>query len=163
MRRGLTAASALAFALVACGDTTTDDRLADDNDADGVVEDTTPDATPGPDAAPSTMTPPPASTGEIADADDTDQNAGDMGMTAEDQSSDPKDLEITRQIREKIVAGKGDPFSTDAQNVKVVTKDGVVTLRGPVETQREKEAIASIARETDGVKSVDDQLEVASR
>jgi hypothetical protein len=158
------AASILALAFAACGDTTPDDRLADDTDADDMAQGTSPDALPGPDTGPTTTpAPPPTVTDDVADADDTAQNADDAGMTPTDQSSDPKDLEITRQIREKIVAGKGDPFSTDAQNVKVVTNDGVVTLRGPVETEREKEAIASIARETDGVKRVDDQLEVASR
>ena len=53
-------------------------------------------------------------------------------------------------------------FSTDAENVKVITDQGVVTLRGPVETEEERHAIVAIARDTatPGAR-VDDQLEVA--
>jgi osmotically-inducible protein OsmY len=44
--------------------------------------------------------------------------------------------------------------------VKIITRNGVVVLRGPVKTDGEKTLIASIASKTAGVSSVDDQLEV---
>jgi hyperosmotically inducible protein len=164
MRRGLPAASLLALALAACGDTTTNDSLADDNRADTDLGDTDTTMPPPDDMA--TEPPPPGASPDVAAgtaADNTGQNAGDVAATPMDQSNEPKDMEITRQIRERIVEGDGDPFSTDAQNVKVVTSDGVVTLEGPVENEREKEAITAIARATEGVKRVEDKLEVASR
>ncbi len=98
------------------------------------------------------------------DADDTGINTRDRDermKTPLDQSNSERDLEITRQIRQKIA--DRDAFSTDAENVKVITANAVVTLRGPVETDQEKQAIAVIARETAGVLRVDDQLEVATR
>lgn len=98
------------------------------------------------------------------DADDTALNLRDRDEVAKtplDQSNSKRELEITRPIRERITAE--DAFSTDAENVKVITENAVVTLRGPVETNREKEVIAAIARETAGVARVDDQLEVARR
>jgi osmotically-inducible protein OsmY len=44
--------------------------------------------------------------------------------------------------------------------VKIITIDGVVTLRGPVKNENEKTTVASIARKASGVKRVDDQIEV---
>lgn len=55
-----------------------------------------------------------------------------------------------------------DALSVNGKNVKIITRDGVVTLRGPVKTDKEKAEIASIAKSVDGVKSVDNQLEVAT-
>jgi osmotically-inducible protein OsmY len=43
--------------------------------------------------------------------------------------------------------------------VKIITRDGVVTLRGPVKDAREKATIVAMAKATAGVKRVDDQLE----
>lgn len=95
------------------------------------------------------------------DADDTGLNARDRDSDAKtplDQSNAERDVEITRQIRQQIVEGD---FSTDAENVKVITDDGVVTLRGPVESDQEKRAIVEIARRVAGDFRVEDQLEVA--
>jgi osmotically-inducible protein OsmY len=79
-----------------------------------------------------------------------------------DQGGSEGDRAITQEIRKAIVDRDG--FSIDAKNVKVITRDGVVTLRGPVKTAEEKATIASISSKAAGVKHVDDQLEVeASR
>jgi osmotically-inducible protein OsmY len=51
-------------------------------------------------------------------------------------------------------------MSTNAQNVKVVTQNGHVTLRGPVNTQDEKDTIGKMAADIAGQASVDNQLEV---
>ena len=71
------------------------------------------------------------------------------------------DRTITQQIRQQVF--KEDDMSRDAKNVRIVTVDGVVTLRGPVQTEAERTQIDSVAKSIDGVKRVDNQLEVAAR
>jgi osmotically-inducible protein OsmY len=80
---------------------------------------------------------------------------------ARGSESAPDDAALIREIRRKIMAST--TFSADAQKVEVVSEDGVVTLRGPVENEQEKAALVAIAREAPGVARVDDQLEIASR
>ena len=53
-----------------------------------------------------------------------------------------------------------DTLSTNAHNVKIITVDGVVTLRGPVKSAAEKAAVADKAHKTAGVVRVDNQIEV---
>jgi osmotically-inducible protein OsmY len=94
------------------------------------------------------------------DADNSKRNVADRqesSVTPGDQGNSESDLAITRQIRKGVV-DRGD-LSVNAQNVKIVTKDGVVTLRGPVADAREKTVIVMIAKQATGVKRVDDQLE----
>jgi len=74
-----------------------------------------------------------------------------------DQNENEVDIGITASIRKSVVDTK---MSTNAQNVKIITQDGNVTLRGPVKTQEEKNRIEEIARNVAGVKAVDSQLEV---
>src|SRR5512147_1832432 len=95
------------------------------------------------------------------DADNTKRNARDADgntVTPMDQGSSDADMSITQQIRKAVV--DSDKLSTNAKNVKIITQDGVVTLRGPVKTPEEKAAIASVAQKTGGVKRVDNQLEI---
>jgi len=95
------------------------------------------------------------------DADDTGRNVRDRDsktVTPMDQGSSEGDRTITQEIRKQVV--DHDELSTNAKNVKIVTIDGVVTLRGPVKSPQEKTTIASIARKAQGVKRVDDQIEV---
>jgi osmotically-inducible protein OsmY len=67
------------------------------------------------------------------------------GSTAESQSSRPESVKITRAIRQQIIEKKD--LSTAAKNVKITTDDkGAVTLRGPVRTTNERQAIEQIAR-----------------
>jgi hyperosmotically inducible protein len=170
MKRGLQIAT-VALALAACDNA--NDRMADNDpldDADAARPSDT-YVSPGPATDPLSPAPGMATPNRgmadtdgdlVADADDTGRNENDSGLTPTDQSGSATDVEITRSIREKVVAGE-EEFSTDAQNVKVITDAGVVTLRGPVENEREKRAIAEIARKTAGVTGVNDQLEVATR
>ena len=74
-----------------------------------------------------------------------------------DQNENSVDIGITANIRKSVVDTK---MSTNAQNVKIITQDGNVTLRGPVKNQEEKNRIEEIARNVAGVKAVDSQLEV---
>jgi hyperosmotically inducible periplasmic protein len=94
------------------------------------------------------------------DADNTGRNVRDRGesVTPPDQSNNAADVETTAKIRKAIV--DDDNLSTNAHNVKIVTRDGAVTLRGPVKSAAEKEAIAAKAQQVAGVKRVDNQLEI---
>jgi hyperosmotically inducible periplasmic protein len=103
--------------------------------------------------------------GRAADvpADNSGKNVRDRQgatQTPGDQSSAKADMDITQAIRKAVVADKG--LSTNARNVKIITTNGAVTLRGPVKSEAEKNRIAEKAKQTAGVKSVDNQLEIAS-
>ena len=80
--------------------------------------------------------------------------------TPGDQSENEADRTITQNIRQAITAD--DSLSTNAKNVKIITNDGTVTLRGPVKSEKEKTDIEAKAKQVAGVKRVDNQLEVAS-
>lgn len=75
-----------------------------------------------------------------------------------DQSESAADIKITAEIRRAIMNNTS--MSTDAQNCKIMTSNGIVTLRGPVQFLAEKEMIGTLAEKVAGVIRVDNQLEV---
>jgi hyperosmotically inducible protein len=75
-----------------------------------------------------------------------------------DQNEDKDSIKTTADIRKQVVAQSD--FSIAAKNVKIITADGKVTLRGPVKTQSERDTIEKIARDVAGKENVDSQLEV---
>jgi hyperosmotically inducible protein len=79
-------------------------------------------------------------------------------VTAGEQSNAKGDVALTRKIRRAVV--KDSSLSMLAHNVKIVTANGNVTLRGPVNSEAEKVAIASKAKAIAGAGNVDNQLEV---
>ncbi len=79
-------------------------------------------------------------------------------MTAGQQSNNKSDLELTRKIRRALI--KDHSLSLYARNVKIISVNGSVTLRGPVESVQEKTSIANIAQTVAGADKVDNQLEV---
>ena len=85
----------------------------------------------------------------------------DSSKTPGDQSNSKSDVAITQAIRKAVVADK--ELSTNAHNVKIITTNGMVTLRGPVNSPEEKSKVAAKAKSVAGVKSVDNKLEIASR
>lgn len=94
--------------------------------------------------------------------DNTGRNVRDRDMTTttpENQSETTADREVTRSIRQSIMVD--DSLSTNAKNIKIITMEGVVTLRGPVASEKEKAAIQKRATSVRGVKRVDNQLEIA--
>lgn len=98
------------------------------------------------------------------EADDTGRNARDREgntLTPFDQSEKESDVAITRQIRQAI--RDDDSMSQKALNAKVITQDGVVTLRGPVDSQAEKTAIEQKAQGVAGVARVQNELETVVR
>jgi osmotically-inducible protein OsmY len=80
--------------------------------------------------------------------------------TPGDQSESAADRVITQQIRQAVVADAS--LSMLAKNIKIITADGIVTLRGPVQSSQEKEVIEVKARQLAGMNQVDNQLEVKS-
>lgn len=94
------------------------------------------------------------------EADNTKQNRldGDAAKTPFDQGENAEDIRITADIRKAILAEEN--LSTDADNAKVITSGGIVTLRGVVKTQTEKDTLGRIAQSVAGVKQVDNQLEI---
>ena len=105
-----------------------------------------------------------AGEGSGYDADNTGRNVRDRGgdrPTAGTQSNKRDDVEVTRDIRRAIV--DDGTLSTNAHNVKIITIDGAVTLRGPVDSPQEKARVAAKAQQVPGVKHVDNQIEVTKR
>lgn len=85
--------------------------------------------------------------GQQSDADNTKQNkAG--GITATDQKNDAADRATTQKIRKALIADKS--LSSYAHNIKIITVNGTVALRGPVRSEEEKAAIESKAAEIAG-------------
>jgi len=80
------------------------------------------------------------------------------GVTADDQSNNKSDRKTTAAIRKSIV--KDDSLSTYAHNVKIITRDGRVTLRGPVRSAAEKATVAAKAEKIVGAGAVDDQMTI---
>lgn len=70
------------------------------------------------------------------------QNRG-QHLTADQQSNRHSDIAITEQIRRSVIADSS--LSTDAHNVKIITRKGMVTLKGPVASEQEKQTIAGKA------------------
>ena len=97
--------------------------------------------------------------------DNTGKNRRDKSAaepSADNQKENNSDRELTRQIRRAIVQDKS--LSTYAHNVKIVAQNGMVTLKGPVKSQEEKQAIESKAAEiAGGQDKVTSELEVASK
>ena len=74
------------------------------------------------------------------------------------QSNSPEEVKITADIRRAIV--KDSSLSVTAQNIKIITVNGQVTLLGPVNTVEEKTRIGQLAKSAAGNARVDNQLEV---
>jgi hyperosmotically inducible periplasmic protein len=92
--------------------------------------------------------------------DNTGKNSRDRttsALTPLDQGENQTDLTITRRIRRALVSNR--QLSSEAKNIEIITANGRVTLRGPVETQQEKQTIDDIAKLI-GAAGVQDQLEV---
>jgi osmotically-inducible protein OsmY len=78
--------------------------------------------------------------------------------TSGDQSNSSADLKVTQAIRQALM--KDSKLSTTAKNIKIITANGQVTLRGPVKTAQEKARVDQIAKSAAGGAQIDDQLDV---
>ena len=95
------------------------------------------------------------------DADNTGINERDRdnnNVTPMDQGNSEIDIDLTQRIRRSLM--KNDSLSFTAKNVKVITRDGQVVLRGPVKTEEEKTMVYRCAVDEAGVGHVANQLEV---
>jgi len=94
-------------------------------------------------------------------ADNTSRNARTGALDAMDQGSSKAERETTARIRSAIVDRDG--LSTNAQNIKIITRGSQVTLVGAVVNNSEKSTVENIARQNAGSAIVDSQLVVTAR
>jgi hyperosmotically inducible protein len=137
-------------ALAACDDTSTNTNGTGTRNA----TDSTPPAT-------SPATTPPATTPAPGAPENTGLNKRDASganKTPMDQANNQADIDITANIRKAIV--DDDAMSTNAENCKIITDKGVVTLRGVVDSDAERDAIEAKAKAVAGVVRVENLLEV---
>ena len=95
-------------------------------------------------------------------ADNTKANARDRSkgaVTADQQKENAGDRDIASRIRQSIVSEKS--LSTYAHNVKVIVRDGRVTLKGPVRSKDERKTVEAKAIEVAGAGHVTNQITIA--
>jgi hyperosmotically inducible protein len=90
--------------------------------------------------------------------DNTKANKGDTATTADKQKMNTSDRVLTQKVRKAVMADKS--LSTYAHNVKIISQNGSVTLKGPVRSDEEKKAIVAKATEIAGANNVTDELTV---
>ena len=91
--------------------------------------------------------------------DNTKKNKDQRSPTADQQKMNPSDRAITQKIRKAVHDDSS--LSTYAHNIKIITQDGKVTLRGPVRSEEEKNNLQAIAVTVAKEENVTNQLEVA--
>jgi hyperosmotically inducible periplasmic protein len=112
----------------------------------------------------STTTTPSAQGQATPRADNTGINVRDKSgetKTPQKQTNSEADRKLLAAVRRAV--GDDKTLSKSAHNVKIVTKDGVVTLRGPVTSVDEKSKVEKIAQQVAGVASVENQLDVKTK
>jgi hyperosmotically inducible periplasmic protein len=93
--------------------------------------------------------------------DNTKMNQPDRSansLNADKQSNNESDRNLTQQVRQAIIADKS--LSTYAHNVKVITQNGQVTLKGPVRSEDEKRSIEAKAATIAGESKVTSELTI---
>jgi hyperosmotically inducible periplasmic protein len=97
----------------------------------------------------------------MAPADNTKLNQRDKNAsepTADQQPNAAADRTVTQKIRQSLIQDK--ELSTYAHNVKIITRNGMVTLKGPVRSEDEKKTVAAKATEIAGDSNVTNNLDV---
>ena len=98
--------------------------------------------------------------GDVTKPDNTARNERDMdkkNLTPLDQGTSEADLQLTKEVRSFVV---GSDLSFNAKNIKIISKDGQVTLRGVVESEEERKKVLQVAKDGAGTAKLIDQLEV---
>jgi hyperosmotically inducible periplasmic protein len=103
-------------------------------------------------------TPVPPQYSRQREPDNTKNNSDQSRPTAGQQKNNSADMAITQKIRKAAVDDKD--LSTQAHNIKIITQDGKVTLRGPVKSEKEKDALQAKAVAVAGESNVTNELEV---
>jgi osmotically-inducible protein OsmY len=100
---------------------------------------------------------PPQADNTAVNQRDRDHNA----VTPLSQGNSQKDLNMTAEIRKRIL--RNTEMSADGQNVKIITLNGKVTLRGPVASEAERKIIEQIAHDVAGPDMAVSELEVINK
>jgi osmotically-inducible protein OsmY len=111
-----------------------------------------------------TLAPTVSTSPQAPKADNTRVNTRDRekgAVTADQQKNDASDRQAAQKIRQSLMKDKG--LSTYAHNVKIVAQGGQVTLKGPVRSQAEKQAVEAKAIDVVGADHVVNELSVAPR
>lgn len=85
----------------------------------------------------------------------------DEEMTSDKQGQSKTDIELTRKIRRAIM--EDDSLSTYGHNVKIIARNGMVTLKGPVHSEQEKAAIEAKAVAVAGAGKIKNELEIKGK
>ena len=99
-----------------------------------------------------------------APSDNTKVNERDRNQaepTADQQKENSSDRQLTQKSRRAVVEDKS--LSTSAHNVKIISQNGTVTLKGPVKSEEEKQTIETKATEVAGQGKVKNEIEVAPK
>ena len=94
-------------------------------------------------------------------SDNTKVNVRDRNSnepTSDQAKNNLSDRQVMQSIRKSVMADKS--FSTYAQNVKIISEHGKVTLKGPVKTEAERESIEDKASEVVGAENVINRLSI---
>jgi hyperosmotically inducible protein len=145
----------LAIALTGCVPDTSTTPIPGTNNAPNSSTTKPMDSTTAPAANSSTTT------SGTTDPNNTGVNVRDRDAATKtpiDQDENSTDVKITADIRKQILATEG--MSVNARNSKIITSQGKVTLRGPVENDEEKAKIEKIAQGVAGAGNVTSELEV---
>ncbi len=99
--------------------------------------------------------------GQTPSPDNTQVNQRDQNTnepTADQQANNRSDRDLTQQVRKAIV--QDNSLSTYAHNVKVIAQNGQVTLKGPVRSDEEKQAVEAKAAAIAGEGKVTSELTI---
>jgi osmotically-inducible protein OsmY len=152
MRTNLFVTLTAIVALVAIG---CDETMTSPAPTTPTTPSTTPSTAPTNDATQSDSTEPAAPDNSAVN----ERDASGVTKTPIDQGENSADVKTTAEIRQRITGDSS--MSINARNIKIVTSQGKVTLRGPVASAAEKDAIDKMARDVAGSDNVDNQLEIA--
>ena len=89
---------------------------------------------------------------------DNTANNKQQNTTADQQKETAADRELAQKIRQAIVDDSS--LSTSAHNVKIIVGDGVVVLKGPVQSEDEKKSVGAKAEQIAGTGKVKNELTV---
>jgi hyperosmotically inducible periplasmic protein len=104
------------------------------------------------------QTPEPKTKPENTDVNKRDRNSSEV--TADQQKMNATDQDLTKKIRESIMSDKS--LSTYAHNIKIISQNGTVTLKGPVKSDDEKKTVmAKAVAEAGSADKVTDEVSVA--
>ncbi len=134
-------------ALSACGDHTS---------TPGTSSSTAPDSSSAPASTDKTQATAPAADNSGANA----QDRRDHPLTPLDQGNNAEAIAITQAIRQALVADHD--LSVNARNIKIISNNQIVTLRGPVANVAERDRVLQIAKAVPGVEHISDQLAITA-